>query len=214
MSTDIEKIPDLRLHQQELPHTRLSSALSRFFRLLGRAVSWVWIVLIAVVVLNVTMRYLFGEGRIEFEEIQWHLYAIGFLLGLTTCMDTDQHIRVGVFHDRMHPRRQAWVDLYGLLLLFFPFVTMVLWFSLPFVQYSYQISEISDAPGGLPFRWAIKSVLPFSMILLLLAGLSRLSRLGCYLFDHPRAVEGSIADDNQANNSQPEDNPPGVVRVD
>ena len=27
------------------------------------------------------MRYLFGEGRVEFEEIQWHLYAIGFLLG-------------------------------------------------------------------------------------------------------------------------------------
>ena len=70
-------------------------------------------------------------------------------------------------------------------------LVMVLWFSVPFIQYSFQISEISDAPGGLPFRWAIKSVLPISMVLLLIAGLSRLLRVNCFLFDHPRSIDAS-----------------------
>ena len=141
--------------------------------------------MIAVIVLNVTMRYLFGEGRIEFEEIQWHLYAIGFLVGIATCMDSDDHVRVDVFHERMSLRSQAWVELYGLLLLFFPFVISVLSFSLPFVSYSFAIAEVSDAPGGLPFRWVIKSFLSLSMLLLIVGGISRLSRVTSYLFGMP-----------------------------
>jgi TRAP-type mannitol/chloroaromatic compound transport system permease small subunit len=187
LSIDTDNISELLPHQERLPHTRLSSAISRVFISIASVFSWVWVILLGVIVLNVTMRYLFGEGRIEFEEIQWHLYAIGFLIGLATCMSTDDHIRVSVFHDRMSPRMQAWIELYGLLLMFFPFIVMVLWFSVPFIQYSFQISEISDAPGGLPFRWAIKSVLPISMVLLLIAGFSRLLRVSCFLFDYPRS---------------------------
>jgi TRAP-type mannitol/chloroaromatic compound transport system permease small subunit len=196
VSIEVEKITEVLPHREYLPHTLLSAAISRVFKSLAAVLSWVWLLLIVVVVLNVTMRYLFDAGRIEFEEIQWHLYAIGFLIGLTTCMNTDSHIRVGVFHDNMHPRRQAWIELYGLLLLFFPFVSMVLWFSVPFIQYSYQISEISDAPGGLPFRWAIKSVLAVAMALLLIAGFSRLLRVSCYLFGHPRPVNGNANHDD------------------
>lgn len=154
-----------------------------------RVVSWIWIILIAVVVINVTMRYVLGEGRIEFEEIQWHLYAIGFLVGLAACMDSDSHIRVDLFHDRMSLRTQAWIELYGLLLLFLPFVIAMMIFSVPFVAYSYEIAEVSDAPGGLPLRWAIKSFLPLSMSLLFVAGISRLSRAFAYLFGWPRHVD-------------------------
>jgi len=188
VNIDTSKISELLPHREQLPHTQLSFAISRMYAAIAGILSWIWLVLLGVIVLNVTMRYLFGEGRIEFEEIQWHLYSIGFLVGLAACMDSDNHIRVGVFHDRMHPRKQAWIELYGLLLLFFPFVLMMLWFSVPFIQYSYQISEISDAPGGLPYRWAIKSVLPISMLLLLVAGMSRLLRVSCFLFDRPRSI--------------------------
>jgi TRAP-type mannitol/chloroaromatic compound transport system permease small subunit len=182
LSVDTSKLSEVLPHTERLPHTPLSTAVRRMFGLLARWLSWIWIVLIAVVVMNVTMRYLFGEGRIEFEEIQWHLYAVGFLIGLATCMDSDNHIRVDVFHDRMSLRSQAWIELYGLLLLFFPFVLSVLIFSFSFVEYSFVIDEVSDAPGGLPYRWIIKSFLPLSMVLLIVAGISRLSRVGVFLF--------------------------------
>ena len=185
MSIDSSKLSEVLPHRERFPHTRLSAVTRRFFAQVSRTISWVWIALIAVIVLNVTMRYLFGEGRIEFEEIQWHLYAIGFLVGIATCMDSDDHVRVDVFHERMSLRSQAWVELYGLLLLFFPFVISVLSFSLPFVSYSFAIAEVSDAPGGLPFRWVIKSFLSLSMLLLIVGGISRLSRVTSYLFGMP-----------------------------
>jgi TRAP-type mannitol/chloroaromatic compound transport system permease small subunit len=185
VSIDSSKLSEVLPHRERFPHTRLSAATRRFFAQVSRTISWVWIALIAVIVLNVTMRYLFGEGRIEFEEIQWHLYAIGFLVGIATCMDSDDHVRVDVFHERMSLRSQAWVELYGLLLLYFPFVISALSFSLPFVSYSFAIAEVSDAPGGLPFHWVIKSFLSLSMLLLIVGGISRLSRVTSYLFGMP-----------------------------
>ena len=189
MSVDSSKITEVLPHVERFPHTRLSRFFRSFFGRIARGLSWVWLALMAVIVLNVTMRYLFGEGRIEFEEAQWHLYAVGFLIGLSACMDTDNHVRVDLFHERMGLRGQAWVELYGLLLLFFPFVLAMLVFSLPFVAYAFAIGEVSDAPGGLPFRWVIKAFVPLGMALLLLAGLARLSRACSYLFGWPRRVD-------------------------
>ena len=51
-----------------------------------------------------------------------------------------------------------------------------------------RLAEVSDAPGGLPFRWAIKSFLPLGLLLLLLAALARLSRAISFLFGWPRNV--------------------------
>jgi TRAP-type mannitol/chloroaromatic compound transport system permease small subunit len=188
MGVDASKLSEVLPHRERLPHTQLSKRVRAAFNALTGWISWLWLMLIAVVVFNVTMRYLFGQGRVEFEEIQWHLYAVGFLVAMATCMDADDHVRVDVFHDRMSLRMQAWIELYGLLLLFLPFVTALIVFSLPFVSYSWQIGEVSDAPGGLPYRWLIKGALPLAMLLLLAAGISRLSRVTAYLFSWPTRV--------------------------
>tara|TARA_R110002072_G_scaffold89232_4_gene199881 strand:+ start:6471 stop:6908 length:438 start_codon:yes stop_codon:yes gene_type:complete len=138
--------------------------------------------LLGVIVLNVVMRYAFGEGRIEFEEIQWHLYAIGFLLGLSYANVSDSHVRVDVVRARLKPRHQAWIELYGILLLLLPFLALIIFYAIPFVQYSYLNAEVSEAPGGLPFRWLIKSFLIVGFSLLLLSSIARLSRVWGYLF--------------------------------
>ena len=189
MGVDASKLSEVLPHEDRLPHTRLSRRIRRAALRLAGVTSWIWLLLVGVVVANVTMRYVFGEGRVEFEEIQWHLYAIGFLVAIATCMDSDDHIRVDVFHDRLTPDTRAWIELYGLLLLFLPFVVAMIIFSVPFVAYSLEIAEVSDAPGGLPLRWAIKAVLPVGMLLLLIAGLGRLSRVLCQLFGWPRRVD-------------------------
>jgi TRAP-type mannitol/chloroaromatic compound transport system permease small subunit len=195
MTIDTSRLTEVLPHKERLPHTRHSLAIRRAFNAISDGLSWVWLILVAVIVLNVVMRYVFGEGRVEFEEIQWHLYAVGFLLGLSTCMDSDDHVRVDALHERMGLRTRAWIELYGLLLLFFPFVFMVLFFSIPFVQYSFSIAEVSDSPGGLPYRWAIKSVLSVSMVLLLIAGLGRVLRISSFLFGAPVSFGSASIDE-------------------
>ena len=81
------------------PETWLSRRVDRLLERLDAWLGWIWLVLLGVIVLNVVLRYAFGEGRIEFEEIQWHLYAIGMMLGLSICYADDAHVRVDVLHE-------------------------------------------------------------------------------------------------------------------
>lgn len=170
----------------ELPETILSRLIDPMIDRVGRWASWLWVLLLAVIVLNVVLRYVFDKGRVEFEEIQWHLYATGFLLSLGYGVQTDSHIRVDVLHERFSPTLKAWFEFYGILLFLLPFVTLMLVFSIPFVASSFELSEISNAPGGLPLRWAIKAMLPIGFFLLALAALSRLSRVWKFLFSEPQ----------------------------
>ena len=172
----------------ELPHTRWSRRIDAAVRRVGEAASWLWAVLLVVVVLNVVLRYAFGEGRIELEEIQWHLYAAGFLVALGYTVESDDHIRVDFLRARLSPRMRAWVELYGILLLLLPFVALVLVNAVPFVASSWQQAEVSIAPGGLPFRWAIKAMIPVGFAFLLLAVVARLLRVASFLFGFPAGL--------------------------
>lgn len=171
---------------QRLPVTGLSQLIDGVVVKLGSALGLIWLLLMGVIVVNVVARYLFSEGFIELEELQWHLYATGFLLGLSYALVQDAHVRVDVFRSRWSDQTQAWVEVYGLLLLLTPFVVLVLIAAGPFVLYAFDTGEVSQAPGGLPFRWVIKAMLPLGFVLLLLTTLSRLTRVLCLLFGWPK----------------------------
>ena len=166
----------------ELPRTTFSNVVDSLITRIGNAVSWIWMVLLCVIVINVFMRYALGEGRIEFEEIQWHLYSIGFMVGLGYAVVHDAHIRVDIVHERLSPVTRAWIDLYGITLFVLPFVVLMLVCAVPFITDSFITSETSPSPGGLPYRWLIKSMLFIGFALLGLAAVSRLTRLWAYLF--------------------------------
>ncbi len=171
-----------------LPHTRVSQRIDALLGRLEDAAGWIWLLLLGVIVVNVVARYAFGEGRIEFEELQWHLYSIGFLVGIAAAVASDHHVRVDVLRERFSPRLCAWIELYGLLLLFLPFVALVLVYSVPFVGFAYESGEVSVSAGGLPHRFLIKGALTAGFALLGLAGVSRLLRVGAFLFGAPAPV--------------------------
>ena len=71
MAEESSQIVETLPHVDDLPHTRLSLVISRGLQRLADIVSWIWLVLVAVIVINVIMRYVFGEGRVEFEQLGW-----------------------------------------------------------------------------------------------------------------------------------------------
>ena len=89
----------------------------------------------------------------------------------------------------MSLRTQAWVELYGIALLLIPFALMVVIYAVPFIGDSFATGERSQAPGGLPYRWGIKGFLLAGLALLMLAAVSRITRVCALLFGAPRAVE-------------------------
>jgi TRAP-type mannitol/chloroaromatic compound transport system permease small subunit len=84
---------------------------------------------------------------------------------------------VDIIHARLSEKwRKRW-DLFGIVFLLLPFIVIIFHQSLDFVYESWRVSERSDAPMGLPFRWAIKAVIPLSFALLGVATISRAIRI-------------------------------------
>lgn len=172
----------------KLPHTKLSAWIESVIIKINEYIFWLWPILMVVIVLNVLMRYFLGEGRVEFEELQWHLYAIGWVIGLSYCVVKNEHVRVDVFYERFSIKTRCWVELLGMVFLLFPFLILVIIYAVPFVLYSWELSEVSTAPGGLPYRWFIKSILLFGFVLLGLSVIAKLSQVINYLFTGGRAT--------------------------
>lgn len=185
-ASDVEA---LKTFHVDLPHTGISRAVDPVIAWLGKASSVIWPILVVVITGNVLMRYVVGRGLIEFEEIQWHLYAIGFLLAQAWAAQGDGHVRIDVLAEHYPNRTKLWIELVGILVFLLPFIAVVLWYSIPFIAYSIRVNEISEAPGGLSYRWAIKAFLFIGFALLATATLSRLTRVLKALFGQPRARE-------------------------
>lgn len=165
-------------HTTSFPKVKvpLADFLDKIVLSVGKIVAWTYVVLMAVIILQVVLRYGFNHGLVILEELQWHLYAIGVMFGVSYAQVTNSHIRVDLFHMRLSTRAQRLWEIFGILFLMFPFVYVVFDASLPFVYDAWRINESSASPTGLPYRWIIKSVIPLSFGLLFLAGLSRLIR--------------------------------------
>ena len=154
----------------------LSDRLDSFILGMGRTISWANGILVFVIVLQVTLRYGFKSGLVIFEELEWHLYALAFMFGLSYALITDAHVRVDLLHGRMSDKAKHWVEVLGTLFLLLPFIAAVMYHSWEFFVDSWVHNERSSAPLGLPFRWAIKAVIPLSFGMLGLAALSKLIR--------------------------------------
>ena len=165
---------------------RLSKALDKFITGVGETAAWLNVVLVVVIITQVVLRYVFSKGLVQLEELQWHLYAVGILIGLSYCATHNTHIRLDLLHQRFPQRRKEVVDLLGTVFLLMPMVIVILMHSWPFVAESFRINEASDSVVGLPYRWAIKSFLLIGFGLLGLAGVSRIIRAVAFLIRRSR----------------------------
>ena len=155
---------------------RFADHLDLVLRWIGNIFAWTMPLLMLAIVTHVILRKGFNHGSIKLEELHWHLYGMGMMVGLSYAVVSDSHIRVDVLQHRFSKRTKAVIDIAGTLFLFFPFVVFLLWQSIPFVHRSFIIHERSNSPSGLPMRWIIKAFIPLGCVMLLLAGLSHLLR--------------------------------------
>ncbi len=155
---------------------RIEQTIDRFSDLLGMIAAVLFIVLLFNVFYDVVARYLFNVVSIGMQELEWHLFAAMFMLGIPFTLKAGGHVRVDVIYDRLPIRQKAWIDLICTLLLLFPFTLLVAWYGVDFARESFLLGEGSGDPGGLPYRWVIKSVIPFAMFFNFISGVGLLLR--------------------------------------
>ncbi len=143
---------------------------------IGIWVSWLTALLTLVVSYDVFVRYFLKESSVGFQEFEWHLFAIIFLLSAAYTLKIDQHVRVDVFYTRMSEKKKAFVNLFGALIFLIPFSVVAILASKNFVINSFIMGETSPDAGGLPARYILKAVIPLSIFLLLLQAIALVFR--------------------------------------
>lgn len=138
----------------------------------GQYVSWFTTAMMIVVVFDVITRYFFKNSSVAIQELEWHFFAIIFLLGAAYTLKHDRHVRVDVLYIRLTPEKQAWINLLGSILFLLPFCLLIIWSSTTFVSNSFQFMESSPDPGGLPARFILKACIPLGFILVLIQGVA------------------------------------------
>lgn len=150
----------------------VSGIIDRSNELVGRAVSWVSLLLVLVVFVDVVMRYAFKISFVFTQELEWHLFAFIFLIGAGYTLLHDGHVRVDIFYQRLGPKGKAWINLIGVILFLIPGCYLVISTSWKFVANAFSIMEGSPDPGGIPYRFIVKGTMTVGYILLLLQGIS------------------------------------------
>ncbi|SMM99684.1 TRAP dicarboxylate transporter, DctQ subunit, unknown substrate 6 [uncultured Candidatus Thioglobus sp.] len=125
---------------------------------------------IANVFLDVVLRYVFNNTLIGLQELEWHLFSGLFLLGIAYTLQNDAHVRMDIFYDKFSPKKQAWINIIGFVIFIIPISVLIVYNGFDFAYQSYSLNEQSGDPGGLKYRFIIKSVIPISFILVIISG--------------------------------------------
>ena len=151
----------------------------RFIRYLIRAVGALSAAILALLVLlivyDATRRYLFHEGSVALQELEWHLFDVVIMLGIAYAMHRGAHVRVDIFYDRFSQKTKHIVDLATMLFFVLPVSALIIYVSYDYVLMSLTQMEASSDPGGLPYRYLVKALIPLAFALLILQALREIA---------------------------------------
>ena len=152
---------------------QLARRIDAFQERFGQAVSWLMFAMVVVVFGDVVSRYLFNKSSVFTQELEWHLFGLVYLLAAGYTMLHDEHVRIDIVYSKWSPRRKAAMDFTMLFVMYLPSAVMILSATIPFVKHSFAVNEGSPDPGGIPFRWAYKSVIIVGFLLLTLQAVAQ-----------------------------------------
>jgi TRAP-type mannitol/chloroaromatic compound transport system permease small subunit len=155
---------------------KAEAIIARFATWIGYFSATLLLLLVCNVFYDVVMRYLFNDVSIGMQELEWHLFSMIFLFGVSYALQTDGHVRVDVIYERLPPKRRAVIDILGTLVFLWPFCFLVAGYGIGFAENAYDIMEQSGDPGGLPYRWIIKSMISISFICVLITSIGFMLR--------------------------------------
>ena len=169
--------------------------MDRIINAIGYLTGILLILMILNVAYDVVMRYAFHNSSIGMQEVEWHLFAVIILYGTGYALRHNAHVRVDFLYDRFHFKTKALINIFGTLLFLIPLALLIIYGSYEFVMDAYTTNEISEDPGGLPYRWMIKAQIPLAFIFLLFCAVNYIiSNINIYrgLEKFPKAEEELI----------------------
>ena len=161
----------------------------------GRAISWLVVLMVINVFCVVVLRYVFSIGWIWMQETYVWMHGTVFMLGAGYTLLHDGHVRIDLFYREASAKYKAAVNLVGSLVLALPLIWVTFDKSWPIVVRAWNNLEKSAEAGGLPGLYLFKSVMigfciVFALQFIALALRSLLTLLDIEI-DEPKGKEGT-----------------------
>jgi TRAP-type mannitol/chloroaromatic compound transport system permease small subunit len=139
----------------------------------GRWVSWLIVVAVAISATNAVIRKVFDVSSNAYLELQWVLFSAVFLLCAPWTLLNGEHIKIDIINHSLPLKVRSWIDMIGHVFFLVPFCIILIWTSVPFFIVSFNQNEQSFSAGGLP-QWPAKSLIMIGLTLLLIQGISEI----------------------------------------
>ena len=163
---------------------QIINGIDRFTELTGRTLSWLTMLMVALVVAIVVGRYFLGLGSIALQESVTYLHAMVFMLGLAFTLKRGGHVRVDIFYRNYSVRRRALVDLIGGILFLVPFCLFIFISCWDYVLASWAIAEGSSENDGIAAVYLLKTLMLIMPVTLLLQAMAELLKAQMILRGH------------------------------
>ncbi len=170
---------------------RVANGIDRIVSGIGKAVTWLPLALIAVIVFDVITRRFLVLGSTKLQELEWHIHTLLFMFCVGWAYLANAHVRIDLVRQRLPERTQHWIEFFGCLLFAVPYTAIMFYLSIDFAYSSFLQGEVSSAGTGLAHRWIIKACLSVGLALLLLASICVMLRSFVMLFGSP-ALAGEV----------------------
>ena len=156
--------------------------IDRMNELIGKAISYLILVLVGVIVYEIFVRYILNSPTIWAHEISQMVYGAYVILLGGYLQQRNGHVNVDILYQRFKPRTRAIINLFTWLL-FFAFCGVILVKGGEMAWDSFLYRE-TDSTVFAPPIYPLKMLIPLGALLLLLQGLVK------YIGDIKVAITG------------------------
>jgi TRAP-type mannitol/chloroaromatic compound transport system permease small subunit len=155
---------------------RVLLAVDRLSAFVGKLFGWLILVMVAVIVYEVFMRYVMRAPTAFAYDLGYMLYGAIFIMAGAYALSTAAHVRGDVVYRLFSPRVQAVIDLLLYLVFFFPAIIALVYAGYYFAEFSWRVGERSSSGPGGPPVYHFKTLIPLAAAFLFIQGLAEIVR--------------------------------------
>ncbi len=143
---------------------------------IGKLFSWLMIVLMIVVCVEVFKRYFLNAPTAWIFDAENMLYGTCFMMCGAYTLAQNAHVRGDFLYSSMRPRTQAGLDLVLYIVFFIPGIAALIYSGWIFAAESWAINEHSTVTADGPPVWQFKLMIPFAGIMVMIQGIAEIIR--------------------------------------
>src|SRR3954462_10447143 len=155
---------------------RLLYAIDGISTWVGKAVAWLIIALMLMVVIEVFKRYIMNMPTAWIFDAENMLYGTLFLMCGAYTLAQNAHVRGDFLYSSMRPRTQASLDLALYIVFFIPGIAALIYAGYDYAGDSWRIAEHSNVTAEGPPVYHFKTVIPIAGALVMLQGIAEIVR--------------------------------------